>query len=381
MGHNELDALILRTLIIDGEVFIRIHHPNNKYGLSFEIVDSASIDYTKRREFSYAGSIGTAIVLGVEIDRYYKPVRYYMRPGTTTVYQAGKEEIVSADKIIHIFKKEFPQQVRGIPPLNASLDALKNLEDYRIAELLAAKAASCVGLFYEPTGDGPRGDFQTNQESDLADDKGEFMQKVEPFTASVVPYGYSAKTMTPNHPNSGYDAFTKSILTQIATSLGVSYAKLLKDYSAVNYSSLREGTLDEAAYYAEQQSFLIEAWKEIEFSLFIEALAINTDVVKPSQVKDVMMNHTWICQKRGYFDPTKEVISTEREIKLGLKSPLMIMEENGLDPDEVMRSWKLYEDMCKNYGVKFDVSDEEKSSAADPNLNNESEQNDLLNHA
>lgn len=79
-GHNELDALILRTLIIDGEVFIRIHHPNNKYGLSFEIVDSASIDYTKRREFAYAGSEGTAIVLGVEIDKYYKAVKYYLRP-------------------------------------------------------------------------------------------------------------------------------------------------------------------------------------------------------------------------------------------------------------------------------------------------------------
>ena len=53
MGHRELDSLILKTLLIDGEVFIRIHHPkSNPFGLSFEIVDSVSIDFTRRREFA-----------------------------------------------------------------------------------------------------------------------------------------------------------------------------------------------------------------------------------------------------------------------------------------------------------------------------------------
>ena len=75
MGHNDFDALILKTLIIDGEVFIRVRHPRNPYELSFELIDSASIDYTKRREFAN----GTAIVLGIEIDEHYRPVKYYTR--------------------------------------------------------------------------------------------------------------------------------------------------------------------------------------------------------------------------------------------------------------------------------------------------------------
>ena len=78
MGHVEFDALILRTLIIDGEVFIRIHkEAKNPYGLSFELIDAASIDYTKVRE---AAKGVNAIVLGVEVDKYYKPVAYYYRP-------------------------------------------------------------------------------------------------------------------------------------------------------------------------------------------------------------------------------------------------------------------------------------------------------------
>ncbi len=78
MGHEEFDKLILRTLLIDGEVFIRVHKDaSNPFRLSFEIIDAMSIDFTRRREGTPSQN---AIVLGVEIDRYYRPVRYYMRP-------------------------------------------------------------------------------------------------------------------------------------------------------------------------------------------------------------------------------------------------------------------------------------------------------------
>ena len=51
MGHLDFDALILRTLLVDGEVFIRIHKEvKNPYGLTFELIDAASVDYTKIRE-------------------------------------------------------------------------------------------------------------------------------------------------------------------------------------------------------------------------------------------------------------------------------------------------------------------------------------------
>lgn len=202
MGHNDLDALILRTLIIDGEVFIRVLHPqSNPYGLSFQIIDSASIDFTKRRDFPMGNPKSTAIVLGVEIDAYFRPIAYYIKPGTTVVYQAGIQEKIPAADIIHIFKREFPQQVRGIPPLNASLESLKNLEDFRLAEILAAKVASCAGVFYERNNTQIQGDFINQQE---VNDQGEFAKTLEPFMASVVPIGYTAKTLTPNHPNSGY---------------------------------------------------------------------------------------------------------------------------------------------------------------------------------
>ena len=78
LGSKELDKLILRTLLVDGEVFIRIHkNVKNPVGVSFELVDAMSIDFTKRRE---ASGSQNAIVMGIEIDKHYNPVAYYLRP-------------------------------------------------------------------------------------------------------------------------------------------------------------------------------------------------------------------------------------------------------------------------------------------------------------
>ena len=375
-GHNDFDALILRTLLIDGEVFIRIHRgAKNPYGVTFELIDAASIDYTKIRE---AAPSVNAIILGVEVDKYFKPVAYHYKPGNSTNYQVGLPERIDAKDIIHIFKKEFPQQVRGIPPFNATLDDIKQIQDYRVAELLAAKTAACLGIFYERNSQPVAGDFLNEGEEE---DRGTFVQSLEPGMASIAPAGYNVKSVAPTHPNSGYGEFNKSILKQIASSLGVSYAKLVKDYEAVNYSSLREATLDENAYWEEMQAYLIENWKELEFRIFLESIAINTDSFKASQINELLKYHTWICQKRGWFDPSKEILATERSLKLGLKSPIMLMEEQGLDPDEVMKSWALYESLCKAYGLEFNVKGEtadDKLAHEDQDYNDENTQTEEL---
>lgn len=127
--------------------------------------------------------------------------------------------------------------------------------------------------------------------------------------ATVVPKGFTVKNLVPTHPNNGFGEFNRSVLQQIASSLGVSYNKLVKDYSSVNYSSLREGSLDEQAYFAEQQQFLIDMWKEVELKLFLESLALNTDLIKPSRIDEVMKYHTWTMPIRAYYDKRKRYLS------------------------------------------------------------------------
>ena len=181
LGDRDFDALILRTLIIDGEVFIRIiKDAKNPYGISFKILDSLCIDFDKNRPQS---NYENAIVAGIEIDKDNRPVNYYYKEGDTDNYSVGFTEVIPANEIIHIFKKEFVGQVRGFSEICASIDSLKQLDDYAVAELFAAKIAACQNVFYERTGS-TAGDWMDQEEGD---DKGEFLSAMSPGESSIVP--------------------------------------------------------------------------------------------------------------------------------------------------------------------------------------------------
>jgi capsid protein len=102
LGDLDLDALILRTLAVDGEVFIHVDlDAKNPYGISFDLIDSLSIDWSKNQQ---ATAYQNAIIAGVEVDKNYKPIRYWLKEGDTWNYQTGKVQSIPAEEIIHIYK-------------------------------------------------------------------------------------------------------------------------------------------------------------------------------------------------------------------------------------------------------------------------------------
>ena len=114
MGALDFDALILRTLIIDGEAFIRIYkNAKNPYGITFELLDGLQIDLTKNQKRT-AGQ--NAIIMGIEVDDAFRPVRYWFREGDEDNYQVGQYKQIPADEVIHLYRKEFPNQTRRFWP-------------------------------------------------------------------------------------------------------------------------------------------------------------------------------------------------------------------------------------------------------------------------
>lgn len=223
------------------------------------------------------------------------------------------------------------------------------MEDYQTAELCAAKVGAVLNLFYERTDMNPEGQFL---DSEADDDQGAFVQDLGPGEASIVPMGYTVKSISSNHPNNGFGEFNKAVLKKIGAALGVSYNKLIKDFESVNFSSLRECAIDEKVGFEDMQDFLINAWKEIEFKLFIEACA-KQGLLRPTEAKQALQHHSFICQKRGYYDPSRDILATKTQLELGLKNPLQIIEENGIDPDELLKGWTQWKALCERYGLDF----------------------------
>lgn len=189
------------------------------------------------------------------------------------------------------------------------------------------------------------------------------------------------KSISPNHPNTNFGGFVKAIVRRIASSIGVSYNTLAKDYESVNYSSLRQSAIDEAKTYATIQRFLIENWKDIEYKLFLKSYIMNSDTkLRPSKINEYL-NYTFIGAKSDYFDPSKDVIACERKLKLGLTNPIIELEKHGLDVDDVLDGWKVWEEKCKTRGLNFSPEDEVPLNVVDQ-LNaevNHPENNDEMN--
>lgn len=84
----------------------------------------------------YSKEEGKTIFDGKKLDKFGKPVLYYIRD------DAGDYTPIPADEIIHKYKMREPGMVRGIPEGFSVLNILHDFEDLHMLEMQAAKLAA-----------------------------------------------------------------------------------------------------------------------------------------------------------------------------------------------------------------------------------------------
>ena len=86
------------------------------------------------------------------------------------------------------------------------------------------------------------------------------------------------KVLILQHPTSAFEPFTTSVLRSIASGLGISYHALSNNLTSVNYSSIRQGALEDRSMYQLYQQFVIEHFINPIFKSWLE-MAISTDYI------------------------------------------------------------------------------------------------------
>lgn len=339
---RDLDMLILRTILIDGECFIhKAKDSSSKFGWRYEVIDSLQID-----PFYMVQHLdnGGRIFMGIEYDSFGREVAFYYRPTICEQYMAGPRERIPASEIIHLFRKEYAAQMRGIPALVGAVMNLKQLDDYRAAELVHATIGAAVMGVWEWTGQGEDG-FQFDNEND----KGEFVREIKPGIFPIAPKGYTAKFLQNSGSNTQFPSFVKNIMRSICNSIGLSYNKGAGDYESVNYSSLREANLEDRETFTEWQRFMIENWKSLQFTAFIRACILN-GLITTNSLESVT-RHQFFGRRFAWVDPAKEIKAKKDEISLMLTDPISELESRGEDPEEVADRFVAWRDMLKSRGL------------------------------
>jgi lambda family phage portal protein len=344
-----LQNLIANGIFESGEVLIRRHLDRSGSGvpLRLQVLEPDYLDSSKHGPMPG----GNYAIAGVEIDTSGRRVAYHLyrqHPGDNLIIKHAFESVrVPAADIIHLYEKDRPGQLRGIPRLSTSLMKLRDLDDYEDAELVRKKIEACFAAFVT-TSDNNRvlANAQTETNSDGV------TTRTETLAPGLIEYLRPGETITFGTPSSssGYGEYTRTQLHAIAVGAGVTYQQLTGDLTSVNLSSIRAGMIDfnEMMDQFRWLNFIpivcarVNAW-------FIEAAYLAN--LNRSQDATVL----WTPPKRQWVDPIKEVEAARMERMAGMESLSEQIRQKGDDPAEKFAEIAAENAQLKALGIVIDT--------------------------
>lgn len=368
----------------DGEAFLRIiPNAEAKYGSQVQIIEPELVDEFLNKKLDN----GNIIKMGIEIDKWRRPVNYYLKKKTTsselwgygTSHSLADYEIIPADEMFHLFDKKYPNQTRGISLLVQSMIRLKRLSDYEEAVLLAAQyAASNPGFFSdklpEEAEDLKLGDAVTKVTEDGNEEEtGDEVVEIVPGLQQDI--GFKDYTqMKAEFPSPQHEDIFKTTAHSFSAGMGDAYSSITNDLGDTSYSSSRTGLMDVREIYKLRQKIIIERILIPWFKRWIKFAILNGAVNLPISKLEKFTKPWFIGRRWGMMDPLKDVMAIALAIEYGLETRTNALAEFGKDIEEINAELAEEQQDAKDAGIVLKFNSELAMNAV--NADNASNQND-----
>lgn len=352
--YPTLQKLIATYYARDGEAFIRrVYDASSKYLLKLEVLPPEAVDET----YNAVLDGGNVIVMGVEIDKWRRPVAYHVKK-VVPEYQIygysayGVERVrVPASEMIHWFDPEYCNQTRGFTRIASTMLPLHWIKGYESSAVTNARlSAGKMGFFGDEKGeevDEFQGDGQTENEDD---EKIDTVIDASPGTFTDIGskkfYGFD-----PTYPTQQHEMFLRSTLRGIASGLGLAYSSMTNDYGSANYSSLRAELLVERRMWLNEQQKMVDDVQKKIFAWWLEA-ALGGVVNLPMSKFEKLNQPVFTGPRWAWVDPERDVRSVRMELESLLTSPFDVAAERGYDLEEMYRDIAEARAMAADYGLE-----------------------------
>lgn len=351
-GHDdwvELQRLLVKTLPVDGEVFLRrVKYFDNAFGYALEFVDPDLVDENKNRP---AAPGQNEIRMGVEVNKWNRAVAYHC--WTRHFGDNGVREplVIPASEMIHLFVRYRPNQTRGVTWFAPVLMNLHYLDGYEFAELTAARVSAAKMGFLKRTSAEAIAAYDPAKKSEQPR-----INEVEPGTIEELEPGVEVEMFDPKHPSTAFKDFTKTILRAIARGLNMSYTTLTGDLEAVNYSSIRAGLLSERDQYRSLQRWLGIHCHRVVYREWVSMALLSSAIRVDTRLASDYYAVEWKPRGWKWVDPVNDLTAAALAIGLGLDSRQRLAAEQGRDFEEVVEEIAYELEFAEAMGV--DVSGE-----------------------
>jgi lambda family phage portal protein len=359
---DHLQLWVTGTLC-DGESFVRKvdGYPYNDFKFALQFIDPDMVD-TQFQSVIQSSESGAPqkneIRMGVEVDEWRRKIAYYVFEGHPSEFASRKRLRIPAEQIEHSFVFKRINQTRGLPWMVSAMSRLNMLRGYEEAELVAARIAACkMGIITSETGDDYAGDAAKSGQAG-SKKRGAVEITASPGSFEQLPTNMDITPLDWQHPNSGFGDFVKAMLRGAAMGLDLSYSTLTGDLREVNFSSLRQGLLDEREGWRVLQTFAIaHACKPI-FRAWLR-MAVTTgqlDIPAKLPLDVVARAARWIPRGWDWVDPKKDVDADTSSIRSGQNTLQDSAAKRGKDWRKIIDQRAKEIAYAKKAGVPLDMT-------------------------
>jgi lambda family phage portal protein len=332
----ELQRLIVKTWVTDGEVFIRKRKGfDNPFAFTIQLIDADLLDEGYN---VVPDANGVEIRQGVEMNPDGRPLAYWFwprHPHGPMGHPGMDRERIPAEEIIHFFVRYRPGQTRGYTLFAPALTTVKMVDGITEAELVATRlAAAKMGFITNNDPDAIAAYAERLKQ--LNDDAGEGNEvsprsfDIEPGLTEELAPGQGFEGFDPTHPNGALDVFLKLMLRGVARGFSISYLTATGDVSDANYSSMRAGLLPERDHWRVVQTiFSVRVSRPVYIS-WLSVASLTPMLPLPGPWTDSAA-HEWRPRGWKWVDPLKELLALELAIALGVDSRTRGAAQQGLD--------------------------------------------------
>lgn len=336
------------AMVVDGESFALLGNARRKSFATPVQLDCRILECDWFDDPTWDGNNS-----GVRVDNAGEPTEYSklrQHPGDEGVTFDMESDWVSADRVFHMFRRERPGQLRGIPQLTAALPLFAQLRRFILATITAAEtAADFAAILY---GDAPA-DTETPEMVEAWD-----RVEIERGAMLTAPGGSRLAQLKAEHPNTTFDEFVKAILREIARCLGVPAVIALGDASAYNYAS---GRLDLQSFNRQmavdrsqvlEREFLDRLWEE----WLDEALLIDGFLPAEFAATAEDWEFGWRWSEPEHVDRAKEASGQAQELASNTTTLAREYARRGLDWETELRQRAREIAMEDELGIRPEVA-------------------------
>jgi lambda family phage portal protein len=341
-----IQNLAMQTIVESGEVLIRKRPRKiqNRFDLPFQL-QVLEPDYLDSWTDGELPS-GNLVVQGVEFNRMGERVAYYLydrHPGGWTGVGQMRGNRIPAANVAHIYRVDRPGQVRGVSWFAPVMLRMRDFADYTDAQLMRQKIAACFAAFITTV----EGFVPAPADGLEKTPSGFPIEQFEPGMIERLREGETISFATPPL-TTDFGQYSTVTLREIAAGLNITYEALTGDLTNVNYSSGRMGWLEY------QRS--IDSWRwNMLMPMFMDPLAVWTeDAIAVMTGSDEPFLLDWTPPRREMIDPSTEIESAGRSIRLGLSSRSEEIRRNGYDPLQVDNELAQDNDRADRLGLILD---------------------------